>query len=534
MLTVKESQKNFFKLLILFIAIVFPWIIGTWYVNESKVDTGKTKVKLINYKRDTIPKVDHTKFDILKQDFKTPQDVTKACLSCHNLTHQDIMKTSHWKWTKPYVTDKGDTVQIGKKNILNNFCIGVTSNEPRCTSCHIGYGYKDNHFDFTNSDNIDCLICHDMTGTYKKFPTAAGYPVTKDKVFGGKTFHPPDYNNIAQHVGTPKKQNCGACHFVGGGGNNVKHGDIANEINNVTKEVDVHMAVDGARMECVDCHKTEHHNITGNLYSIASTDTNRVSCEQCHSDNPHVNSIINQHTRKIACQTCHIPTFAKVSATKMYWDWSTAGKFKKDGSLLIKKDSAGNMTYHSMKGSFIWKNNVTPEYYWFNGKAKHYVMGDKIDPTQTVQLNRLLGDYNDPNAKIVPVKVHRGKQIYDSEYNTMIVPHLFGKDSTAYWKNFDWDKAARTGMEKAHQPYSGHYGFVSTEMYWPINHMVAQNEEALKCNDCHSHNSRLNELTGFYLPGRDNNELLDYIGWGLLLAAFAGVLIHALLRIIKK
>ena len=27
---------------------------------------------------------------------------------------------------------------------------------------------------------MDCLICHDQTGTYKKFPTKAGYPVFKE------------------------------------------------------------------------------------------------------------------------------------------------------------------------------------------------------------------------------------------------------------------------------------------------------------------------------------------------------------------
>ncbi|MCB0753579.1 MAG: cytochrome C, partial [Ignavibacteriae bacterium] len=28
-------------------------------------------------------------------------------------------------------------------------------------------------------------------------------------------------------------------------------------------------------------------------------------------------------------------------------------------------------------------------------------------------------------------------------------------------------------------------GFVETEMYWPINHMVVSGEDALSCTDCH-------------------------------------------------
>ncbi len=533
MLTVKESQKNFIKLLILFVAIITPWVIGFLYVENTQNRQKAEQVKLVNYKKDTTVKADHSKFEILQQHFDTPQDVTRACLSCHNLTDRDFMHTTHWKWTRDYVTDAGDTIQFGKKNAVNNFCIGISSNEPRCTSCHAGYGWKDHDFDFSDADNIDCLVCHDRTGTYKKFPSAAGYPVKEPKKFGKKTFYPPDYNKIAQNVGAPKRENCGTCHYTGGGGNNVKHGDLALELNNTTKEIDVHMAADGADMSCVDCHKTDAHVISGKMYSVSSTDVNRVTCEQCHTGQPHKNTIINRHTKKVACETCHIPQFAKGSATKMYWDWSKAGKFRDNGSVLIEKDSAGNMTYHSFKGSFVWKKNVVPEYVWFNGTARHYLPGMKIDTSQVVQLNTLLGSYSDKKSRIIPVKVHRGRQIYDKKNNILIIPHLFGKDSTAYWKNFDWNLAAETGMKSANLPYSGEYGFVSTEMYWPVNHMVAPMNESLTCKDCHARNSRLNGLTDFYLPGRDKSGFLDWLGIGLLAFAFIGVMIHALLRISK-
>ncbi len=534
MLTVKQSKHKFFRLLLFFIALMLPWLIGGVYVYKTSQADNKNFVKLINYKVDTIPKVDHSKFEILKQDFETPQQVTEACLTCHNKTDQELMATSHWKWTRTYITDDGDTIQLGKKNIINNFCIGISSNEPLCTSCHVGYGWKDNNFDFNISKNIDCIVCHDQTGTYKKLPGKSGLPATKETVFNGKTFHKPDYNRIAQNVGTPGRQNCGSCHFVGGGGNNVKHGDIANETKKLSRNVDVHMGIDGANMSCVKCHKTERHNIAGNLYSIASNDKNRISCRECHTAAPHNNQILNNHTDRIACQTCHIPEFAKVSATKMYWDWSTAGKLKEDGSLLVKKDSAGNMIYHSKKGSFVWKKNVQPDYLWFNGHARHYVLGDKIDSTKTVQLNKLLGSYSDKHSKIIPVKIHRGKQIFDSEHNYMIVPHLFGKDSTAYWKNFNWDKAARTGMESIDLPYSGKYSFVSTEMFWPINHMVAPREESLTCTECHSRNGRLAGINDFYLPGRDYSKWLDDFGVIMLILSLIGVTIHASLRIIKR
>ena len=534
MLTVKESQHRFIRLLFFFIAIILPWIAGGIYVYKKSNMTPSGTIKLVNYKVDTVPKVDHSKFKILQQKFETPQQVTQACLTCHNKTDQDVMATAHWKWTRPYVTDEGDTIQLGKKNIINNFCIGISSNEQLCTSCHAGYGWKNNNFDFSISKNIDCIVCHDHTGTYLKFPGKAGLPVAKKTVSGGKIIYPPDYNLIAQNVGMPQRHNCGSCHFTGGGGNNVKHGDLELALNKTTRKVDVHMGLDGADMSCVECHKTERHIIKGNLYSIASTDKKRISCAECHSETPHSNPIINNHTDRIACQTCHIPEYAKVNPTKMHWDWSTSGKLNKDGSAIVKKDKNGNVIYQSKKGSFVWAKNVKPDYVWFNGFARHYLMGEKIDPAKTLHLNRLLGSYADRRSKIIPVKIFTGKQIFDSENKYMINPHLYGKDSTAFWKNYKWDKAARTGMASAGFPYSGKYSFVSTKMYWPVNHMVSEANESLTCIDCHSHNSRLAELKDFYMPGRDFNPFLDKAGITMIVLSLIGVAIHAGLRIVKS
>jgi hypothetical protein len=41
---------------------------------------------------------DHSQHPILKQQFEKPEDVTKACLSCHNQASLQIHKTIHWTW----------------------------------------------------------------------------------------------------------------------------------------------------------------------------------------------------------------------------------------------------------------------------------------------------------------------------------------------------------------------------------------------------------------------------------------------------
>lgn len=86
-------------------------------------------------------------------------------------------------------------------------------------------------------------------------------------------------------------------------------------------------------------------------------------------------------------------------------------------------------------------------------------------------------------------------------------------------------------MDAAGADYSGEYGFIETTMHWPLSHMVAPKEEALGCNECHSRNGRLSELTGFYMPGRDKSDLLDLIGWLAVLGTLGGVSLHGFVRV---
>ncbi len=43
---------------------------------------------------------------------------------------------------------------------------------------------------------------------------------------------------------------------------------------------------------------------------------------------------------------------------------------------------------------------------------------------------------------------------------------------------------------------------------------------------------RLEGIDGIYLPGRDRNALLDFIGWSIVLLAAGGSLIHGLIRVV--
>ena len=88
-------------------------------------------------------------------------------------------------------------------------------------------------------------------------------------------------------------------------------------------------------------------------------------------------------------------------------------------------------------------------------------------------------------------------------------------------------------MKQVHLPYSGHFGFVETEMYWPVNHMVSPKEQAVGCTECHTRNNgRLASLTGFYIPGRNYSSWVEYLGWGILALTLAAAVLHGTIRIL--
>lgn len=500
---------------------------------------------------------DHSKFKELQGPFKTGSEVTKACLSCHTEAAKQVMNTRHWSWeyTNP---DTGQ--KLGKKTMLNSFCIGDRSNEAFCQSCHVGYGWKDDKFDFHAESKVDCLVCH-HTGGYKKPAGMAGeVPTEKTELpaGSGKFIDPVDLAMVAQHIGKTSTATCGSCHYNGGGGDGVKHGDLDSSLDRATPALDVHMAAKskgGAGFTCATCHQSDGHQIAGSRISMTASDPhgpilrgdtvhagrNAATCQSCHGDKPHKQpllavGLLNNHTSKLACQSCHIPSFARGGiTTKMGWDWSTAGRLSPEGKPIQVKDDKGHIIYDSKKGDFKLGENVVPDYVWFNGQVTYTTQEDKIDPTQLVKINTFHGSPEDPKARIWPVKRFSGQQPYDKQHLQLLVPHTATPDDTAFWYNFDWSKALKTGAEATGKPFSGEYGFVKTEMLWPITHMVAPAKEAVACASCHTSasQSRLGNLQGVYLPGRDHHPWIDRIGWLAVLGAAAAVLVHAFARVMS-
>lgn len=492
---------------------------------------------------------DHSQFEVLKGPFSSGPEVTKACLSCHTEAGKHFMKSIHWTWEYK----NPDTGQLlGKKTLINTFCTNSRGNEGMCAQCHAGYGWKDDSFDFGNQDNIDCLVCHDQTGTYYKTPTSAGSKACS-VMFEGKK--PIEWAKVAQSVGLPDRENCGTCHFYGGGGDGVKHGDLDSSLVNPPRELDVHMDAAGLDFRCTSCHVSNKHQWAGSRYHVIAKDTGGTgkpgmrrdvaTCESCHGDQPHPNNSVariklNEHVDKVACQTCHIPTIARGGvATKVDWDWRTAGKTKDGEGYKEKNYTQGNgehrATYKSIKGSFKYGENLVPYYAWFDGQMQYTTIDTHFDPAGgPVAVNGFKGAADDPKSRIWPFKRMHTVQPYDKGNNTLVYMHLWGDDNDSFWGNYDFGRAIEVGMDKNGIPYSGEYGFVETNSFWPITHMVAPKEDALDCAECHAEQGRLADLKGFYLPARDHNPWLDGIGLLAVLGTLGGVAGHGLVRLLSN
>ncbi len=430
---------------------------------------------------------------------------TNDCLACHGLIGADMLMRAHFTWEGVSSNITGfEEGPHGKNDLINNFCVAVPTNEARCAQCHAGYGYDDKNYDFNDMTNVDCLVCHDQTGTYAKAPKTAGLPAEG-----------VDLGAVARSVadGAPTIDNCIDCHAKAGGGDNVKHGDIAMSLANTTKEFDVHMGTDGVNVDCVFCHGVKKdasdnvidHGIGGMPYH--SVDEGEMkTCEGCHGDansrhaGKPVEEIITSHPM-LACQVCHIPTFARKTPTKTEWYWADAGDVERGVEYDPSFDygDTGVPVYDPKKGTFVWANNVRPTLRYFDGMWDRFIIeaNDKFTGTPTTEAPVVLGepsaDYTTAGAKIYPFKKMIGNQPADANNNTVLVPHLFGTKGgpNPYWGTWDWNLALQDGALYTGQTYSGEFQFVPTVMYLTVNHEVAPKEAAYgfsgssSCGDCH-------------------------------------------------
>jgi octaheme c-type cytochrome (tetrathionate reductase family) len=478
--------------------------ISCWDLNENGIKDPEEDVNgdgVVDVFDCQSPTGDYTPAGLHKGYF-SENDYTggESCMKCHGEIGDAVLMTGHWNWEGVAAGIEGFESEIhGKNDIINNFCVAVPSNEGRCTQCHIGVGYADDTFDFGNRNNIDCLACHDQTGTYKKEPKTAGAPdpekVDLNAVAG----------SVAENGGIPTRKACLFCHASAGGGDNVKHGDLSSDLIATTREYDVHMGTDGrVAYPCTECHNLKRgdngealdHGIGGMPYHSVDEGSLKT-CTDCHGSAANIHAaapvarVIESHPT-LACQVCHIPQIARKLPTKTEWYWATAGDLDAE----IPTDPVTlKPLYDPMKGNFAWGLNVRPSLLYSDGKWEKALIGANdvfpgATPENPAVLAKPTADHTTPGAMIYPFKRMIGNQPADAANDKILSPHLFGLKGgpNPYWAKYDWNLALQDGAAYTNQPYSGDYYFIDTEMFLSVNHEVAPKEMAYGnnlCDDCH-------------------------------------------------
>jgi hypothetical protein len=164
---------------------------------------------------------------------------------------------------------------------------------------------------------IDCLVCHDTTGTYKKTPTAAGMPDPKVDLVATwpKTWGhlPQDLRRLPlqrrrRRSGQARRSLPSAA--ASGAQLRRPHGRVRFSVHRLPP----HPQPQDRRSQLIG----------------AGGGRQPVLLQGCHSDTPHygdglLDHHLNKHSDNIACTTCHAPVYAKCKPTKTFWDWSKAG-----------------------------------------------------------------------------------------------------------------------------------------------------------------------------------------------------------------
>jgi hypothetical protein len=313
-----------------------------------------------------------------------------------------------------------------------------------CANCHAGLGAKPNPVDQLTQadyDNIDCLICHSPT-----------YERTLVSTNGKLAFVPApgvDMTIALQGVRKPTTDMCQRCHAEVGGGPNYKRGT------NPTLNSDVHLR---AGIECVNCHSSLNHHITGagDLKAVDRLD-DQLSCASCHTETPHegTNAVYNAHTSRVACQTCHIPVIARDAnePTVLTQDWTQP----------VLNPATG-----LYEPSRTLQSNIKPVYKWWNGKTQRAPVGP-------------LGSIADEKARIYPWKEMTTRIPVDATNTSRPLPVKL----ESYSRDGNLTKAVAAAATESGIAYSGAWTAGVETMQLGLQHQVAPRSEALTCKDCH-------------------------------------------------
>ncbi|MER2598802.1 MAG: cytochrome c3 family protein [Caldilineales bacterium] len=388
-----------------------------------------------------------------------------TCRVCHGNIANDVVHSVHYTWggqLDRYNLVAGSNARINWLGMLSEK-LEIAGG---CGRCHIGSGNLPSLPGETvsreDSEGIDCLICHspgyDVSLRFPVQTEDGTWQLTQDRRL-----------LAARQAQRPLTENCVRCHQnVGGGPASPSEIPFASDTHGEGSKPDVHM---DAGMTCVDCHAALEHKVLGSSPNLAGEDLpdHTLSCESCHSDKPHANSILdNQHTR-LDCRTCHITGTGGLTAR----DWTTPARLDPITGLYQPTDTTSAA------------NSVQPALLWFDGKKA----GND---------GMISGSPADLAAQLQPFKLLRATVPVDARSNEPIPLKL-----ETFYQTGDLDAAVKKGALEAEMDYSGQWTTATFTTTIQLSHGVGSKEQARGCQECHVPNG----LVDFAAMGYNADEV---------------------------
>ncbi|MCP4168930.1 MAG: hypothetical protein GY759_23960 [Chloroflexi bacterium] len=383
------------------------------------------------------------------QEYEGPQ----SCETCHLGAAEQITQSMHYTWS-----EKMDHYSPIPATISSINWLGVLNPDMEiaggCGRCHTGGGAMPGTAEADTAEahaQVDCLVCHaevyDMSARFPQQDEEGNWTLGGDRSLAA-----------ARTAARPSDEACLRCHLNAGGGNLFARGvDLAPVADKHAEESygDIHAE---RGMVCVDCHRAPDHLIYGFAPTLWSRDheDERLLCSDCHGEDPHDNSLLNQHLR-LDCRTCHVR--------------ETGG--------LVTRDWTAEPVYDPIKELYGPVDNVAPPntlqstHLWHNG--------ERLIPSEGWP-----GEYGDLNSFIQPFKVYQGTVPANPKDGK---PWPLKLD--VFYKTGDLETAMEVGAQDAGLAWTGEWEPKTMEVPLQISHGIVEAERALMCQDCHVPNGRM-------------------------------------------
>ena len=338
--------------------------------------------------------------------------VTAACISCHNERGREVMASSHWNWARQeYIEGRGirdDRQEERPEQLLHRRGRATSPAATSATSATAGSTRPS-----TSTTR----------GTSTAWPATTTAAPTK-RTGGGLPRPAVNLNEVAQHVGRPQRANCGTCHFFGGGGNNVKHGDLEKAMFEPRATSTSTWRATARTCSASTATAPRTTRCSGKVYSLSSMNRNRVHLRAV----PHGPAARGRRPERAHAEgglpDLPHPGVREGERHQDAWDWSTAGRLR-DGKPFEENDAHGQRHLHVDQGLVHVGGEREARLRLVQRHGRPLpARRHRRRPIVRSRINTLLGSYDDPDAKIVPVKIHRARQIYDPVTKMLIQPKL--------------------------------------------------------------------------------------------------------------